>query len=76
MNTLGLGRYVNTFGLGAPYATETPTVTGGGGYTSVPRERPYQLPDWLDDKEIQTRIMEDDQEVLEIIMIMMTERML
>ena len=74
MNTLGLGRYVNTFGLGAPYAQEVAAPTGGG-YTGSTWKKPYQLPDWLDDKEIQTRIMEDDQEVLEIIMTMITRGM-
>lgn len=75
MNTLGLGRYVYTFGLGAPYAQEVAAPSGGGGYTTGRWEKPYQLPDWLDDKEIQTRIMEDDQEVLEIIMTMITRGM-
>lgn len=78
MNTLGLGRPVYSFGLGVPYAyTPPPPPVGGGGRPWKPfKGYDYELPDWLDEKDLRERILQDDHEVLELIVTMLTKGML
>ena len=52
MNTLGLGRHVNTFGLGALYGEEAVSFETGGPGDSV---------------NIYDMVAKDDQDVLEIL---------
>lgn len=79
MNTLGLGRQVNTFWLGLPYAgdivIEEPEPATGG--TSKKINRPYF---WYKEKGLErermARIKREDDEILEFIKVILTKGLL
>ena len=86
MNTLGLGRQVNTFGLGSPYGgsiTPPPVVTvppvhGGGGSLSDGhirhglRDNRISYRDELRQQQLD-KIIREDQEMIEFIMAIVTK---
>ena len=64
MNTLGLGRQVNTLGLGLPYAEDAVISTGKSGVNRL--------------KEIKrlNRIREEDEEIIKIVALLLEKDIL
>jgi len=80
MNTLGLGRNVNTFQLGAPYAAEQELpVTGGGGAFHSKWKPPYDHTEYdkkWEKEQIQLRMQREDAELVEFLTVLLSKGIL
>lgn len=82
MNTLGLGRYVNTFQLGVPYSGEVPPeppTGGGGGAFHGQWKKPYDHTEYdkkWEQEQLRLRIQQEDAELVEFISVLLSKGIL